>query len=92
MGARRGCGPRSILTRSVCWQTALPTALGTVLATIAGIGLGAALLKASSKPVHIDWFAVAAVAGGSAAVIALALLLTLPVLWRLLRSDALRFE
>jgi hypothetical protein len=83
---------RSTLALSILWQTALPVAIGLVLAIILGTALGAILLKVVSLPVAFDWGAVALLVGAGALVIALVTGLTMPLLWRQMRADALRAE
>ncbi|MFD8143312.1 FtsX-like permease family protein [Streptomyces sp. NPDC059708] len=83
---------RSTLSLSVLWQTALPVALGLVLAAAAGIGLGAALMAMVRVPVRVDWTAVLALTGAGAGLVAAVTLLTLPPLLRLTRPDGLRTE
>jgi predicted lysophospholipase L1 biosynthesis ABC-type transport system permease subunit len=83
---------RATLGWSVLWQTAVPLALGLVLAVAAGVGLGALLLGVVDVPVAIDWAAVAALAGIGAAVVLTVTGLSLPPLWRLMRADGLRTE
>ncbi|MFJ5214066.1 ABC transporter permease [Streptomyces sp. NPDC088354] len=83
---------RSVLGLSVLWQTALPVALGLVLAVIGGAGLGAALLKMVNAPLHFAWGSVATMSGIAAGVVLLVTLLSLPPLWRMMRPDGLRTE
>lgn len=83
---------RSVLGLSVLWQTALPVALGLVLAVIGGAGLGAALLKMVGAPLHFAWGSVATMSGIAAGVVLLVTLLSLPPLWRMMRPDGLRTE
>lgn len=83
---------RSTLSLSVLWQTALPVALGMVLAAGVGIGLGTVLMAMTSRPLRIDWLWVLAMTGVGAGVVALVTVLSLPVLLRLMRPDGLRTE
>jgi hypothetical protein len=83
---------RSTMALSILWQTALPVAIGLVLAIILGTALGAILLKVVSLPVAFDWGAVALLVGAGALVIAMVTGLTMPMLWRQMRADALRAE
>jgi FtsX-like permease family len=83
---------RATLGWSVLWQTAVPLALGLVLAVVAGVGLGTLLLGVVHAPASIDWTAVAALAGIGAAVVLAVTGLSLPPLWRLMRADGLRTE
>ncbi|MEU6294412.1 ABC transporter permease [Streptomyces erythrochromogenes] len=83
---------RSTLSLSVLWQTAVPIVVGLVLATGAGVGLGAVLMSMAAQPVRIDWPSVLAMTGVGAGVVAAVTLLSLPPLLRLMRPDGLRTE
>ena len=87
VGARR-----STLSWSVLIQTAIPVALGVALAIVAGVGLGAILLRIVSEPVRVDVGAIVVMAGAGVAVVMLVTTLTLPALWRLMRPEGLRTE
>ncbi|WP_426404155.1 FtsX-like permease family protein [Streptomyces sp. R-07] len=82
---------RSTLCWSVLWQTAVPILLGLVLAVAGGLGLGLVLLKMGGQPVN-DWWAFLPVVGIGLGLIAAVTLLSMPVLWRLMRADGLRTE
>ncbi|PVE12066.1 FtsX-like permease family protein [Streptomyces scopuliridis] len=82
---------RSTLAWSVLWQTAIPVALGTLLAIAGGLTLGAVLLDMVAKPVA-DWWVFAPFAGAGIAVILLVTVASLPPLWRMMRPDGLRSE
>ncbi|MFJ8657806.1 FtsX-like permease family protein [Streptomyces sp. NPDC093795] len=82
---------RSTLSWSVLWQTAVPIALGLVLAVAGGLGLGVVLLKLGGQRVQ-DWWVFLPVTGIGLALIATVTLLSMPVLWRLMRADGLRTE
>jgi len=83
---------RSALAWSVLWQTAIPVALGLVLACVGGLGLGAALLAMVGRPFHPDWGGMAVMSAIGAAVVLGVTLLSMPPLWRLMRADGLRTE
>ena len=83
---------RTALAWSVLWQAAVPVALGLLLAAVGGVGLGAALLAMASRPFAMDWATVAALTGVGAAVVLGVTLLSMPVLWRLMRAEGLRTE
>ncbi|WP_246341420.1 ABC transporter permease [Streptomyces physcomitrii] len=83
---------RRTLSLSVLWQTALPVALGVVLASAVGITLGAVLLKMVSAPVRVDWTGVASMAGIATAVVLAVTALSMPALLRLMRPEGLRTE
>ncbi|MFD0354987.1 FtsX-like permease family protein [Streptomyces sp. NPDC127110] len=83
---------RSTLGLSVLWQTALPVALGLVLAAGAGTGLGAVLMVMVHVPVRVDWTSVLSLTGAGAGLVAAVTLLSLPPLLRMTRPDGLRTE
>ncbi|MFM9609809.1 ABC transporter permease [Streptomyces niveiscabiei] len=83
---------RRTLSLSVLWQTAVPIALGLVLAAGIGIALGAILLGMTGERIHIDWAGVFTMTGIAAGVVLVVTLLSLPPLLRLLRPDGLRTE
>ncbi|MFJ2670560.1 FtsX-like permease family protein [Streptomyces sp. NPDC087525] len=82
---------RSTLAWSVLWQTAVPVALGTLLAIAGGLTLGAVLLNMTAKRVA-DWWVFAPFAGVGVAVVLLVTVASLPPLWRMMRPDGLRSE
>jgi ABC-type antimicrobial peptide transport system permease subunit len=83
---------RRTLSLSVLWQTAVPIALGLLLASVVGLTLGAVLLKMTATPVRVDWTSVLSMTGIGAAVVLVVTLLSLPPLLRLMRPDGLRTE
>ncbi|MFJ7900816.1 ABC transporter permease [Streptomyces sp. NPDC096198] len=83
---------RRTLGLSVLWQTAIPIALGLLLASLVGLTLGAVLLRMTSATVAIDWASVLTMSGLGAAVVLVVTLLSLPPLLRLMRADGLRTE
>jgi hypothetical protein len=83
---------RSTLSLSVLWQTAVPVALGLVLACGVGLTLGAVLLNMAGASVRVDWSSVLAMAGIGAGVVLVVTVLSLPPLLRLMRPDGLRTE
>jgi hypothetical protein len=83
--------PRTTLSWSVLWQTAVPIALGLALAVGGGLGLGLVLLKMIDKQVE-DWTVFLPVTGVGAALILTVTLLSMPALWRVMRADGLRTE
>ncbi|MEV5973834.1 FtsX-like permease family protein [Streptomyces sp. NPDC051921] len=82
---------RATLGWSVLWQTAVPILLGLALAVTGGLALGVVLLRMIGKQVE-DWFVFLPITGVGAALIAVVTLLSLPLLWRLMRADGLRTE
>ncbi|GIL28264.1 FtsX-like permease family protein [Actinocatenispora comari] len=83
---------RSTLTVSVLWQTAIPMFLGLLLAVATGLVLGAALLHLSHATIWFDAAGILGMTGAAAAVVALVTLLSTPVLWRMMRPEAMRTE
>ncbi|MGV9290103.1 ABC transporter permease [Streptomyces sp. NPDC003719] len=83
---------RRTLSLSVLWQTAIPIALGLVLATVVGLTLGTVLLKMTATPVSVDWVGVLSMTGIGAAVVLVVTLASLPPLLRLMRPEGLRTE
>ncbi|WP_217214837.1 ABC transporter permease [Streptomyces sp. AC550_RSS872] len=83
---------RRTLSLSVLWQTAIPIALGLLLASAVGLTLGAVLLRMADTPVAVDWPSVLAMTGVAAGVVLGVTLLSLPPLLRLMRPDGLRTE
>ncbi|MEU5717870.1 FtsX-like permease family protein [Streptomyces sp. NPDC020403] len=83
--------PRAVLGRSVLWQTAVPMTVGILAAIVGGLGLGAALTWMIDETVT-RWLLFLPMAGAGAALIAAVTLLSLPLLWRLMRPDGLRTE
>ncbi|MFE7512007.1 FtsX-like permease family protein [Streptomyces sp. NPDC057540] len=82
---------RSTLSWSVLWQTAVPILLGLLLSVAGGLGLGVVLLKLGGRRVE-DWWGFLPVVGIGLGLIATVTLLSMPVLWRLMRADGLRTE
>ncbi|MFC1439859.1 FtsX-like permease family protein [Streptacidiphilus sp. N1-10] len=83
---------RRILALSVLLQSALPMALGLLVALCGGLAAGAALLRLGGLPIGFDWSAVATMCAAGAAAVLLTTLLSLPVLLRTMRPAGLRFE
>jgi hypothetical protein len=83
---------RRTLGLSVLWQTAIPIALGLLLASAVGLTLGAVLLRMTGTAVRIDWPSVLSMTGVAAAVVLVVTLFSLPPLFRLMRPDGLRTE
>jgi hypothetical protein len=83
---------RRTLSLSVLWQTAIPIALGLLLASAVGLTLGAVLLRMTNTSIQVDWPSVLSMVGVGAAVVLGVTLLSLPPLLRLMRPDGLRTE
>ena len=84
--------PHRVLGWSVLWQTAVPVALGLLLAVPSGIGLGALLLHMVRAGARIDPAEVLTMTGIAAAVVLLVTAASLPALRRIMRADGLRTE
>ncbi|MFC8245108.1 ABC transporter permease [Streptomyces chartreusis] len=83
---------RRTLSLSVLWQTAIPIALGLLLASVVGLTLGAVLLKMVEAQVSVDWASLLSMTGIGAGVVLVVTVLSLPPLLRLMRPDGLRTE
>ncbi|NJQ00506.1 ABC transporter permease [Streptomyces sp. PLAI1-29] len=83
---------RSTMAWSVLGQTALPVALGLILAAVGGLGLGAVLLALVDLPLSVDWASLALLTGAGAAVVLGVTALSMPPLWRMMRPEGLRTE
>ncbi|MER7773979.1 FtsX-like permease family protein [Streptomyces sp. NPDC096191] len=83
---------RRTLSLSVLWQTAIPIALGLLLASVVGLTLGTVLLKMTDTPVRVDWTGILSMTGIGAAVVLAVTLCSLPPLLRLMRPEGLRTE
>ena len=83
---------RRTLSLSVLWQSAIPIALGLVLASVVGLTLGAVLQKMSQVPVRVYWGSVLSMTGVGAGVVLAVTVLSLPALLRLMRPEGLRTE
>ncbi|MFI5678756.1 ABC transporter permease [Streptomyces cellulosae] len=83
---------RRTLSLSVLWQTAIPIALGLLLASTVGLTLGTVLLRMTNTTVRVDWPSVLSMTGVGAAVVLVVTLFSLPPLLRLMRPDGLRTE
>ncbi|MGW5674561.1 FtsX-like permease family protein [Streptomyces sp. NPDC003860] len=82
---------RSTIAWSVLWQTAVPVALGTVLAVGGGLVLGATMLRLVGREVA-QWWVFLPVAGAGAGVVLLVTALSTPPLYRMMRPEGLRTE
>ncbi|MFI5910405.1 FtsX-like permease family protein [Dactylosporangium sp. NPDC051541] len=83
---------RATMAWSILWQTAVPVALGLVMASLMGLALGAALLRIVVVTVRPDWAGIGIVGAIAAGVVLLVTLASLPPLFRLMRPEGLRFE
>ncbi|MFG2044185.1 FtsX-like permease family protein [Dactylosporangium sp. NPDC048998] len=83
---------RRTIALSILWQTAVPVALGLVVAAALGLTLGVALLRVIAVEVRLDWPGVAVVSAIAGGVVLLVTAASLPPLFRLMRPEGLRFE
>jgi FtsX-like permease family len=84
--------PRSMLARSLLWQTAIPVLLGVLVADVTGIVLGTLVAWAVDVPPAIDWAGVAAFSAAALGIVAVVTGLTLPAVRQATRPTALRSE
>jgi ABC-type antimicrobial peptide transport system permease subunit len=84
--------PRSTLRRAVGWQVAIPMLLGLALATITGVGLGAAFLTVQDAQVRVDIPSVLGLLAIGCGMIALVTAAALPLLRRVASPASLRSE
>jgi len=82
----------STIAWSVLWQNALPVALGLALAVVIGVGLGDVLMRIIGLQASFDWGAIALLTAAAALVVAAVTGVTLPIVWRQMRPEALRVE
>ncbi|MFE9821269.1 ABC transporter permease [Streptomyces sp. NPDC005791] len=82
---------RVTLGWSVLWQTAVPVVIGLLVATAGGLGLGTMLTWMLAKTVT-RWWLFLPLAGAGGALVVVVTLLSLPLLWRMMRPDGLRTE
>lgn len=83
---------RRTLGLSVLWQTAVPVALGLLLASAVGLVLGGVLLRMVAVPVTVDWSGVLTMTAVGAGVVLAVTALSIPPLLRMTRPDGLRTE
>ncbi|BFV58647.1 ABC transporter permease [Kitasatospora sp. CMC57] len=83
---------RRVLALSVLWQTAIPMALGLALAAAGGLLMGAVLQYTAGLDFSVEWSSMLALSGAAAASVLLVTLAGLPLVLRLMRPDALRYE
>ncbi|MET9591198.1 FtsX-like permease family protein [Streptomyces sp. NPDC006516] len=82
---------RVTLGWSVLWQTAVPVVIGLLVAIAGGVGLGAFMTWMLAKTVT-RWWLFLPLAGAAGALVVAVTLLSLPLLWRMMRPDGLRTE
>ncbi|WP_326833881.1 FtsX-like permease family protein [Amycolatopsis rhabdoformis] len=84
--------PRSVLARSLLWQTAVPLVLAVLAAVAAGLGLAALVDRLLGTPVKVDWTTIGVLAGTGFALVLLVTALALPALRTAMRPDSIRTE
>jgi hypothetical protein len=84
--------PRSVLARSLLWQTAVPVVLAVVVAICGGIGLAALVIRMVNLPLRIEWSTIGIFAGATLLLVLLVTAMTLPALGSTMRLSALRSE
>ncbi|MFF5894950.1 FtsX-like permease family protein [Streptomyces argenteolus] len=82
---------RVTLGWSVLWLTAVPVAVSLVVAVAGGVALGAVMTWMMAKTVT-RWWVFLPLAGAGGALVVVVTLLSLPLLWRMMRPDGLRTE
>ncbi|MFB8114946.1 ABC transporter permease [Streptomyces sp. NPDC055962] len=82
---------RVTLGWSVLWQTAVPVVISLLVAVAGGVALGAVMTWMLAKTVT-RWWVFLPLAGGGGALVVAVTLLSLPLLWRMMRPDGLRTE
>jgi hypothetical protein len=84
--------PRSALSRSLLWQTAVPVVLGVLVAVGTGIGLAALVIRITSLHLMLDWTTIGIFAAAALVLVLLVTAATLPALRGAMRLSALRTE
>ena len=84
--------PRSVLARSLLWQTAVPVVLSVFVAVGTGIGLAALVVRMTAMPLRIEWSTIGIFAGAALLLVFLVTAATLPALRGAMRLSALRTE
>lgn len=84
--------PRTVLARSLLWQTALPVAIGVVAAVATGIGLAWLVLRMTSTSMVLDWSDITVFCAAAVVLVLFVTAATLPALRNATRLSALRTE
>jgi ABC-type antimicrobial peptide transport system permease subunit len=84
--------PRSVLARSLLWQTAVPVVLGVVVAVGVGIAIAGLVIRLTGQALRIDWPTIGTFAGVAVALVLLVTACSLPSLRAATRLAALRTE
>ena len=83
---------RSTMGWAVLWQVMVPVMLGLGLATAGGVGAGAVLQAISGVEPSVDVNNVVSMSLAALVVVIVVTVVSLPILWRLMRTDGLRTE
>lgn len=83
---------RRTLTLSVLWQTAIPMFLGLLLAIVTGLVLGGMLLRLTRQTIWFDLTGIVVTCLATVGVVAVVTLLSIPVLVRMMRPEAMHTE
>ncbi|MFI5608160.1 FtsX-like permease family protein [Amycolatopsis sp. NPDC051903] len=84
--------PRSVLSRSVLWQTAVPVVLGVLVAAGTGVGLAALITRMLGLNLVVDWATIGVLSGTGLALVFAVPALTLPALRSTMHPTSLRTE
>lgn len=84
--------PRSVLARSLLWQTAVPVVLGVTVAVGIGIAIAALVIRLTSLDLHIDWPTIGISTGVALVLVFVVTACSLPSLRSATRPSALRTE
>jgi hypothetical protein len=83
---------RSVLARSLLWQSAVPIAVAVVVALVIGLTLTALLFYVAGQPLVLDWSTIALFVGTAVVAVLASTGCTLPSLWRAASVEGLRDE
>ena len=84
--------PRSVLARSLLWQTAVPVLLAVLVAIGTGIGLGALVIRLTGSSLQVDWLTIGVFTAAALLLVFLVTALSLPALRNAIRLTSLRTE
>jgi hypothetical protein len=83
---------RSLLARSLLWQTAVPIAVAVVVALVSGLVLAGLLLYVTRQPIEFDWATIAVFVTAAVVAVLVSTACTLPSLWRAADAEGLHAE
>ena len=84
--------PRSVLARSLLWQTAVPVLLAVLVAVGTGLGLSALVIRLTGSSLRVDWLTIGVFTAAALVLVFLVTALSLPELRSATRQTALRME